>query len=155
MNKSFYNGPEIEIGETCIKIKKRNIKISYRDDGSIRIVDARLHRAWLLYILAGIAAMSLILLLFIMVIRGVFGDSAGWPNGGVFFRRRTIIPFMFIFIGGPVFIYMKIRKYFRKYPMLVIRWDHHDFRIRVSDLHVDAGDLKTFLETKTGSGPVR
>ena len=34
--------------------------------------------------------------------------------------------------------------------MLVIRWKHRDFRIRISDLKINVQDLKVFLESRVG-----
>ena len=58
---------------------------------------------------------------------------------------------MFFFIGGPLFIIFKVKKYFRKYEMLVIQWDHDEFRIKISDLRLKVNDLKVFFEGKIES----
>jgi hypothetical protein len=58
---------------------------------------------------------------------------------------------MFFFIGGPFFIIFRIKKYFKKYLMLVINWDHNDFRIKISDLGINVYELKKFLEGKIES----
>ena len=58
---------------------------------------------------------------------------------------------MFIFIGGPFFIITRIKKYFKKYLILIIRWDHDEFRIKISDLGINASELKIFFESKTAS----
>ena len=58
---------------------------------------------------------------------------------------------MFFFIGGPFFIIVKIKKYFKKYLMLVIKWDHHDYRIKISDLGINVSKLKGYFEGKMES----
>jgi hypothetical protein len=149
MNKHFYNGPKVEIGKDFIKIKERNIKLSYQDIKLISIKNARVNRVWLLYIIAGIIGFSIILFLFCIVLQGLFSDSPKFAISGIFYRKRTIILFMLLFIGGPSFIIYKIKKYFKKYLMLIIQWDHHDFRIKISDLRINVNELRIFLESKT------
>jgi len=151
MKKLFYSGPEIEIGKDYLKIKKRNTRINFRDINSVSIKNARIDRAWLLYAISGIAGLAIILCLLVLVIRDLYGDSSGLAGSGLFVRKRTIIPLMLLFIGGPFFILMKIKKYFRKYLVLIIRWDHHDFRIRISGLKINAYKLKSFFEGKIRS----
>jgi len=151
MNKYFYTGPKIEIGKDSIKIKERNIRLSYQDIKSIRIKYTRLDRAGLLYIIAGIIALSLILFLFFIFIHGLFSDTTILRTSGLFYKRRMIILLLFFFTGGPFFIIFKVRKYLKKYLMLVISWDHHDFRIKISELGRDVNDLKTFFEGKVRS----
>ena len=151
MNKHFYNGPKIEIRKDYIKIKERNIKLNYHDIKSISIKNTRLNRAWLLFIIAGIIAFSIIFSFFYLVIQGLFSDSSILSSSGLFYRKRIIIPLMFFFIGGPFFIIFRIKKYFKKYLMLVINWDHNDFRIKISDLGINVYELKKFLEGKIES----
>lgn len=151
MNKRFYNGSKIEIGKDYIKIKRRNIRLSYQDIKLISIKNTRLDRAWLIYIIAGIISFSIILFLFYIVIQGLFSDSTILMRSGLFYRKRMIILLMFFFIGGPFFIIIKVKKYFKKYLMLVINWKHHDFRIRISDLGINAYELKIFFEGKVKS----
>jgi hypothetical protein len=151
MNKPFYNGPKIEIRKDYIKIKKRNIILNYEDIKSISIKHTRLDRAWFLYIIAGIISFSIILFLFCIVIRDLFSDSNTLVRSGLFYRKRMMILLMFFFIGGPLFIIVKIRKYFKTYLMLVINWKHHDFRIKISDMGINAYELKNFLENKVKS----
>lgn len=59
-----------------------------------------------------------------------------------------MILLMFFFIGGPFLIIIKVKKYFRKYLMLVINWKHNDFRIRISDMGINVYALKIFFEGK-------
>lgn len=151
MNRHFYKGPKIEIRKDYIKITKRNILLSYQDIKLISIKNTRLDRAWYLYIIAGIIAISIILYVFFMVIRGLINDSTILTNSGLYYRKHLISVFMFFFIGGPLFIIIKVKKYFKKYLMLVIHWDHHDFRIKISDLKINVYELKTFLKSKVGS----
>ena len=148
MNKHFYNGPEIEIGKDFIRLKKKNLKLSYQDIKSIMIIKTRIDRAWLLYILAGIIAFAFILFLVFTVIQGLYSDSGFIARSGLFYRRRGMTILMFIFIGGPLFIIYKVKKYFQRPLMLVIKWDHHDFRIKISDMGIKVRDLELFLEGK-------
>jgi len=151
MNKPFYSGPKIEIRKDFIKIKKRNITLNYDDIRRISIKHTRLDRAWFLYILAGVITFLIILFLFCIVIRDLFGDSNTLVRNGLFYRKRMMILLMLFFIGAPLFIIVKVKKYFRKYLMLVINWKHNDFRIRISDLGITAYELKNFFENKVKS----
>ena len=151
MNKHFYKGPKIEIGKDYIRIKKRNIRLSYQEIKSIRIKKTRIDRAWLFYILTGFAGLSIILFLFYIFIQGLFNDTAILARSGLFYRKRIIVLLMFFFIGGPFFIIIKIKKYFKKDLMLVINWEHHDFRIKISDIGIDVYKLKMFFEGKLES----
>jgi hypothetical protein len=55
---------------------------------------------------------------------------------------------VFILIGGPLFIISKIKKYFKKYLMLVIKWQNDDFRIKISELKKNEIEIKKFFEGK-------
>ena len=70
MNKSFFNGPKIEIGREYIRLKKRNIRLTYQDIKLISIKNARIERAWLLYIIAGLIGLLIILYLFYQPLLG-------------------------------------------------------------------------------------
>ena len=148
MNKHFYNGQKIDIGKDYIKIKERNIRLSYQDIKVISIKYTRLDRAWFIYIIAGIIAFSIILYIFFIVVQGLYSDSTMLRTSGLFYRKRILILLMFFFISGPFFIVFKVKKYFKKYLMLVINWNHHDFRIKISDLGRSVYDLKMFFEGK-------
>jgi len=148
MSNHFYDGPKLKIGKDFIKIKERNILLDYSEIKSVSIRTSRLSKAWLLYIISGMIAMSVILILLFMVVYGLLTDSGAFAGNRLFTNRRIIILLMLIFIGGPFFIVYKIQKYFRKYLMLIIRWDHRDFRIKISDLKIDVNELKVFLERK-------
>ena len=58
---------------------------------------------------------------------------------------------IFIFIGGPFYIIFKIKKYFKRYLMLIIKWKHSDFRIKISDLGINVNELRMYLEGKMKS----
>ena len=150
MNKHFCHGKEIVIGTGFIWLKEKNLRLSYDAIRSVSIRMARLHRAGLFYIIAGMAALALILGLFMAGITGLLDHPENPAILGLFNRRHGISLLLFFFIGGPAFIIARIRKYFRKYPMLVIRWKHRDFRIRISDLKINVQDLKVFLESRVG-----
>jgi hypothetical protein len=151
MNKSFYNGPKIEIRTDYIKIKKRNIILRYQDIKLIKIKNTRLTRVWFLYIIAGTIAFLIILYFFFLFIRGLINDSTILSGNGLYYRKHLISLFMFFFIGGPLFILIKVKKYFKNYPMLIIIWGNKDFRIKISDLGINVFKLKQFFEGKTES----
>ena len=152
MNKSFYNGPKLEIGKDYIRIKKRKTRLNYQDIRLNSIKKARPDRAWLLYIIAGLIGLMVILYLFYLVIQGLFSESDFIARSGLFYRKRGIVVVMFILIGGPLFIIYKIKKYFKRDLRLIIKWYHHDFRIKISDMGIKASDLKMFLEERIESG---
>jgi hypothetical protein len=147
MNNPFYNGPKIEIGKDFIRIKKGNTRINFLDIKSIRIKKTRIDRVWIIYILTGLIALSIILFAFWYFIMGLFVDP-GMVNQRLYTGKRVMILWMLLFIGGPFFIILKIKKYFRKHLMLVIKWDHHDFRIKISEMKINALELKSFFEGK-------
>jgi hypothetical protein len=148
MIKPFYSNPKIEIRKDFIKLKEKNIKLGYTEIRSVSIRNARVERAGLIYIITGIIGFLIILCLFYIVLRGLFSDSSWLANRGIFRSKRTIIVLMFFFIGGPAFIYYKIKKYFRKQLMLIIHWDHKDFRIKIPDIKINIDELKKFFEEK-------
>ena len=151
MKKQFYSGPKIEIGQDHIKIKEQNIRLNYKDIKSIGIKNTRLSRKWLLYLVTGVLAFIVILGIFFLFIRGSIDDQAHVPGSGFYNRKHSISLLMFIFIGGPLVILFKVKKYFRKHIMLVIKWENADFRIKISDMGIDANELKMFLERKIES----
>lgn len=147
MNKPFYSGPKIEIGRDFIKIKKGNTRIYYPDIKSISIKHSRLNRAWFLYILTGMIALSIILFAFWYFIMGLFVDP-GFVNQKLYTGKRVMILWMLLFLGGPFFIILKIKKYFKRHMMLIIKWDHHDFRIKTSGLKINLSEFERFLKDK-------
>jgi len=151
MAKRFYNGPQIEINDDYIYIKDKNIKLKYQDIKSIKVKYSRLSKAWILFILIGIISLSIILYLYILVIQGVFFDSSLLSINGIFYRKRMLVLLIFILIGGPFYIIFKIKKYFKKYLMLIIKWDHSDFRIQILPLSINVNELRMFLGRKIES----
>jgi len=151
MNRHFYNGSKIEIGKDYIKIKERNIRLNYQEIKSISIKNTRIHRAWLIYVIAGIVACCIILSLFCLLIHGLISNAAALRNSGLFYRKHVVVLLVFFFTGGPFFIVWKVKKYFKKYLMLIIKWDHDDFRIKISDLRINKNDLKKFFADKEKS----
>ena len=151
MTKRFYIGPKIEIREDYINIKDKSIKLKYQDIRSIKIKYSRLNKAGILFVLIGIISLLIILYLFILVIQGVFIDSSLLSNNGFFFKKRVLILLVFIFIGGPFYIIFKIKKHFKKYLMLIIKWKHSDFRIQISELGINVNELWMYLEGKIES----
>jgi len=149
VNRYLCNGPKIAIGQDHIGLKERNTRLDYRDIRSVSIINARSHRAWLFYVVAGTAGLVVILLLLYLVIRGFINDPATSPGNSFYYRKHAISILFFFFIAGPVYLISRLRKYSRKQPMLIIRWEKHEYRIRVSELGVRAIDLKRFLEGKT------
>jgi hypothetical protein len=147
MNKPFYNGSGIEISKDFIRIKKGNYRIDYKDILSIRIKKTRIDRAWIIYILTGLIALSIILFVFCYFIAGLFFDP-GLVNQKFYTGKRVMILWMLLFLGGPFFIILKIKKYFRKHMMLIIKWGHHDFRINISGMNINLHELERFLEGK-------
>ncbi len=148
MNKHFCHGKEILIGSEFIWLKEKNIRLRYDAISSVSIRMARLHRAGLLYIIAGMTALAVILGLFMAGIIGFLSHPENPAILGLFNRRHGISLLLFLFIGGPAFIISWIRKYFRKHMMLVIRWKHRDFRTRISELKINVQELKIFLEER-------
>ena len=148
MNKPFCRGPNIVIGNDFIRLKETDTKLTYGELRSVSIRNVRVHRAGLLFILAGVVALVLILWLFLYAIIGLGNDTANPASHAIFYRKHGISLVLFLFIGGPVFIVSKTRKYFKKYPMLVIRWGSRDFRIKIADLDKNADELRMFFDGK-------
>ncbi|MEI6683324.1 MAG: hypothetical protein WCO44_11880 [Bacteroidota bacterium] len=148
MNKHFCHGKGIVIGSEFIWLKEKNTRLSYDAIRSVSIRKARLHRAGLLYIIAGMTALAVILGLIMAGIIGLLVHPENPAIQGLFNRRHGISLLLFLFIGGPAFIISWIRKYFRKHMMLVIRWKHRDFRTRISELKINVQELKVFLSSR-------
>jgi len=147
MNKSFYNGPRILISEDFIKIKDRNLRLEYKDILLVAVRKTRIDKWWLLYILAGIILCLTILYLFFLTIKGITNDS-GILAGGNYHRNRFITVLVFFFIGSPVFIIGKIKKYFKKHLMLIINWEHGEFRMKISSMGISEDELKNYFTVK-------
>ena len=53
-----------------------------------------------------------------------------------------------ILVVLPVIISLRIKKYFRRQVMLIIKWDHDEFRIKFNDLNITTSELKRYFEGK-------
>jgi hypothetical protein len=145
LKDSLYSGPNLAIKNDGIRIKKRNITLNYSDISSVTIRKARLTRGWLGLILLGIVLNIAILYLLYMFLNQFYFLSdirvAHYP-------RRSSGIIIGILIILPIIITLSITKYFRKQSMLIIKWDHDEFRIKLSELNIQEGELKRYLEGK-------
>jgi formate/nitrite transporter FocA (FNT family) len=126
-------------------MRKRNITLKYSDISSISIRKARLTRGWLGLILLGIGLNILILcMLYQFLNQFYFASDFHVPH----YPRRSSGIIIGILVILPVIISLRISKYFRKQLMLIIKWDHEEFRIKLSELNIPETELKRYLEGK-------
>jgi len=148
LNNELYNGPKLKIGKDAVVIKARNIKLGFSEIESVCIKNTRISRASIFLVMAGILALAVILYLLIVFIQGMMGEMAAFSGGGLYYRKHLISVIMFFFIGAPIIIILKIKKYLRKEMMLVIRWKNDDFRIKVSEMRRTVYEINNFFESK-------
>ena len=150
MKDVLYNGPEIAIRIDGIRIKKRKITLKYDDISSIKIRKARISRFWLLFILSGIV-LNIFLIFLLYHILTDFYFISDTHHRSIQNARRSqgmIIGFLVIL---PVVISLWMQKYFRRFNMLIIIWNHSEFRIKLDDLHISTSELKGYLEGRVKS----
>jgi hypothetical protein len=143
----LYNGPGLAIRNDGLRIKKRKLTLSYQDISSIGIRKARLTRGWLGLILLGIILITGILCLLYLFLAHFYFISD--VHGAHYhYARRSPGIIIGILVILPVIIFLRIKKYFRKQVMLIIKWDHDEFRIKFSELNITENELKRYLEGK-------
>ena len=121
--------------------------LRYDDIISIRITKAHLTRGWLGLILLGVIADAVLFyLLYLFLIH--FYSMSDLHGGHYQSGRRSPGIIIGILVVLPVIIFIRIKRYFPTYPMLIIRWDHGEFRVRLSELKITAGEVKQYLESK-------
>ena len=148
MKNSFYNGPKLEIREHYIKIKKRNIKLSYSDIKSVNIKNTHTGKAWILFIITGIIVILAFICILFLTIQGLLTGSSFITSKGHHNNYKSLAFIIAFLVGVPLFIASKITKYFRKHPMLIITWEQGDFRIKISELGIKESEVKRFFEGK-------
>jgi hypothetical protein len=148
MKNSFYNGPKIEIGEHYIKIKKKDLRLSYSEIKSADIKNTRSDRFWLVYIIAGIIIILIFLYFLFLTIQGLMNGSSFITGNGHRNNYKSLAFIIAFLTGVPLFIISRIKKYFRKYPVMIIVWKKHEFRIKISELGIKENELKSFIESK-------
>jgi hypothetical protein len=143
----LYNGPRLVIKSDGIKIRKRNLNLSYPEITSITIKKARLTRGWLGLIFLGIILdiVLVYLLYFFLVNFYVLSDF----HGGYFhYSRRSPGIVIGILLVLPILISFRIRRYFTRPVMLIIKWDHGEFRMKFSEINISVAELKRYFEGK-------
>ncbi|TRZ71940.1 MAG: hypothetical protein D4R97_06315 [Bacteroidetes bacterium] len=143
----LYNGPRLVLKMDGIKIRKRNLMISYPDITSITIKKARLARGWLGLILLGVILdIALVFLLYLFLVN--FYDLPDVHGGHFHYSRRSSGIVIGILLVLPIFISFRIRRYFKRPVMLIIKWDRGEFRMKFSELNISVAELKRYLEGK-------
>ncbi len=147
MKDYLYNGPKLAIRIDSIRIKKRKINLAYQDISSVRISKAGLKRGWVGIILLGIMLISLLIyILYLFLAHFYFISDA--HSGHFNYPRRSPGILIGILVILPVVIFLSIKKYFRRHIMLIIKWDHDEFRIKLQELNISLSVLKRYLEGK-------
>ena len=150
MKDVLYNGPEIAIRIDGIRIKKRKITLKYEDIASIKIRKARISRFWFIFIIAGIVFNVFLIFLLYRILADFYFISDTHHRSIQNARRSQgmIIGFLVIL---PVVISLWMKKYFQRFNMLIIIWNHSEFRIKLDDLHISTSELQRFLEGRVKS----
>lgn len=147
MKDILYTGPRLAIKTDGIKIRKRNLTISYPEITSITIKKARLIRGWLGLILLGVILdIVLVYLLYIFLVN-VY-DLSDVHGGHFHYSRRSSGIVFGILLVLPIVISFRISRYFTRPVMLIIKWDRGEFRMKFSDLNIPVAELKRYLEGK-------
>jgi len=147
MKDYLYNGPELAIRIDGIRIKKRKINLTYQEVSSVRIRKAGLKRGWLGIILLGI--ILIILLIYILYLfLAHFYFISDLHSGHFHYPRRSPGIIIGILVIIPIMIFLRLKKYFRRHIMLIIKWDHDEFRIKLKELNIPVSELKRYLEGK-------
>ena len=147
MKEILYNGPRLVLKSDGIKIRKRNLNLSYPEISSITIKKARLTRGWLGLILLGIILdILLIYLLYYFLVN--FYDLSDVHAAHFHYSRRSPGIVIGILLILPIFISFRIRRYFSRPVMLIIKWDRGEFRMKFSEINISVAELKGYLEGK-------
>ena len=147
MKDVLYSGPRLAIRVDGIKIRKKDLLISYPEITSITIRKARLTRGWFGLILLGVMLNIVLLgLLYLFLVN--FYDLSDVHGGHLHYSRRSPGIVIGILLALPVFISFRIARYFTNPLMLIIRWDEGEFRMKFSELAVSIAELKRYLEGK-------
>ncbi len=149
MKDILYNGPRLVIKTDGIKIRKRNLKLSYPEIGSITIKKARLTRGWLGLILLGVILDIVLVYLLYLFVANVY-DLSDLHRGHFHYSRRSSGIVLGILLVLPIVISFRISRYFSRPLMLIIKWDRSEFRIKFSELKISVAELKSYLEGKVG-----
>jgi hypothetical protein len=147
VKETLYSGPRLVIKSDGIKIRKINLLIRYPEITSVTIKKARLTRGWLGLILLGIILDILFLYLLYFFVANVY-DLSDLHRGHFHYSRRSSGIILGILLALPIFISFRIGRYFTRPLMLIIKWDHGEFRIRFSELKISVEELKNYLDTK-------
>jgi hypothetical protein len=143
----LYNGTRLVIKSDGIKIRKRNLMISYPEITSITIKKARLTRGWLGLILLGVILdIVLVYLLYLFLVN--FYGLSDFHGGHFHYSRRSPGIVIGILLVLPIFISFRIRRYFTRPVMLIIKWDRCEFRMKFSEINIPVAELKRYLEGK-------
>jgi hypothetical protein len=143
----LYNGPRLAIRWDGVRIKKRKISLNYEDISSISIRKARLTRGWLGMILLGLI-LNIVLLYLLYLFLSHFYFISDVHGANFHYPRRSPGILIGILVILPLIISLRIKKYFTKQVMLIIKWDHDEFRIRFCELNIHFSELKRYLEGK-------
>ena len=147
MKDVLYSGPRLAIRVDGIKIRKKDLLISYPEITSITIRKARLTRGWFGLILLGVMLNIVLLgLLYLFLVN--FYDLSDVHGSHFHYSRRSPGIVIGILLALPVFISFRIARYFTKPVMLIIKWDHGEFRMKFSELKISVAELKRYLEGK-------
>lgn len=143
----LYNGPRLVIKSDGIKIRKRNLNLSYPEIISITIKKARLTKGWLGLILLGVI-LDIVLIYLLYFFLDTFYDLSGVHASHFHYSRRSPGIVIGILLVLPIFISFRIRKYFSRPVMLIIKWDGGEFRMKFSEINIPVAELKRYLEGK-------
>jgi hypothetical protein len=143
----LYSGPGLVIKSDGIKIRKRNLMITYPEITSITIKKARLTRGWLGLILLGVILDIVFVYLLYIFMVNVY-DMSDLHGGHIHLPRRSSGVVLGILLVLPIVITYRISKYFTRPLMLIIKWDRGEFRMKFSELNISIAELKSSLEGK-------
>ena len=152
MKEYLYNGPAISIGNSGIRIKKNEINLPFSQISSVSVKKAHSDKLWLLYVILGSIAVVLLIGMFYNFLVN-FYLAAETSNGTFHYPRRSMGVTLAMMIIIPVLITFRIWPYFRRYLVLIIKWNHHEFRIKLSSLKLPPAVIKNYFEGKI-NGPV-
>jgi len=145
MKESFYIGNELIIKNDGIRIRKRKIFLPYSEIGSIKIKKAHITRGWLGLILLGVILnIGLLYLLYYFLVN--FYDLSGSNTNHVHYSRRSPGMVIGVLLILPVVISIRIKRYFGRPLMLIIKWDRFEFRMKFSELNLSVEEMRRFLE---------
>ena len=143
----LYNGSSLVINRDGIKIRKRNLAISYPEITSITIKKARLTHGWLGLIFLGVILDIGIVYLLYHFLVNVY-DLPGVHGGHFHYSRRSTGIVLGILLVLPIVISFRISRYFSRPVMLIIKWDRGEFRMKFSEINISVAELKRYLEGK-------